>query len=336
MYAAFTAYLSVSLLWSPDAFLGLNTLIPAVNFLLILILYGSLATYHDLRSVLAGFLGGFLFGAIAFTYVEGFPFVYPKYFSYNAGAAMYLFGLLVTLLFGWYSGSRKVALAIGFVILLHIAATTSIKTNLGVLLGVFAASIVFIGRFSRILLRNTPLILAIVGLLVFAVVSNEAILNRVEVGVGRVARGVAIIQAGQDMSGSTSFDLRTDWAARGIEGWKTNPIFGDGVEAFRADHGTTSHSTPIDLLYNTGLIGFCLFYAIFVSIAWRLFKIRHSEVSGLRPLIFAGLTCYLFITLSGTVFYQTFFAVFVALSVALLRPHRNAASRPVPAVVYAR
>ena len=319
LYAAFASYMFVSLLWAPDAVLGLNTLVPTVNFLLLLILFGSLVSFHDLRAVLAGFFGGFLLGAATYTYMEGFPFVYPEGFSYNAGAAMYLFGLFVTLVLSWHTGSRALALSMGFILILHIAATTSIKTNLGILVGVLATAAVFLKRSMRILFRNVIQIVVIAGLVGYAVASNDAVIDRVDSGIERVALGVAVLQAREDASTSTSFDLREYWAARGLEGWASNPVFGDGVEAFRADYGITSHSTPIDLLYNTGVIGFALFYAVFVSIACRLYAARRSGAGSLRALIFAGLVCYLFMTLSGTMMYQAFLATFVAISVALLR-----------------
>ncbi len=318
LYAGFTGYMFLSLLWAPDPALGLNTLLPAVNFLLILTLFGSMASLYDLRTVLTGLLAGFLVGALAFAYLEGFPFVYPKGFSYNAGASMYLFGLFIALLFGLFTGYRVVALLLGAVIMLHIVATTSIKTNLGVVVGAFVAATVFIGQSTRLLLRNFFYIVAVVAGVVYWIASNEAIVATVRSGLDRVALGVAALQARQDVTGRTSIDMREAWIEQGLQGWSTNPVFGYGVEAFRADYGITSHSTPIDLLYNTGLVGLTLYYAIFASIAWRLVRAQRLHSGDLRPLILAALACYVFITLSGTMLYQTFLAIFVALSAVLL------------------
>src|SRR6202047_4320448 len=100
-YTVLLAYMSLSVLLAPDAALGMNTLFPAVDFLLTLFLFGSLVTYHDSAAVLAGTLGGFLTGAAVYSYTAGFPFTYPEDFSYNSVAGMYLFGLLVTLIVGW-------------------------------------------------------------------------------------------------------------------------------------------------------------------------------------------------------------------------------------------
>lgn len=90
------------------------------------------------------------------------------------------------------------------------------------------------------------------------------------------------------------------------------------MEAFRADFSTTSHSTPIDLLYNYGLIGFGLFYGMFASIAWRLLKARNVQFRGVRARIAACLIAYVFISLSGTIYYEPFVAMFIATSSAVL------------------
>jgi O-antigen ligase len=97
-----------------------------------------------------------------------------------------------------------------------------------------------------------------------------------------------------------------------------SPLFGNGVEAFRTDHGITSHSTPIDLLYNFGVIGFVLFYSIFGSIVMRLRAVQGKNLGNLPALIFAGVVCYVFITLSGTMEYNAFLGIFISVSTALL------------------
>ena len=134
LYAVFVWYMSLSLLWGPDVIWGRNTLFPALDCLLIFVLFGSLVTYHDLNAVFAGTFVGFSIDAVAYTLTTGFPFVYPVGFSYNAVAGKYLFGLFIVLLLGWSTRSRIWPILIGFVLLVLIVATPSIKTNLGILL----------------------------------------------------------------------------------------------------------------------------------------------------------------------------------------------------------
>ncbi len=319
LYLIFYAYMGVSLLWAPSVDDGMNTLLPATNFLLIMILLCSLIAFHNLRSVVAGNFVGFLCGAVFYTSTVGFPFVFPPEFSYNAIAMMYLCGLFSTLVFGWLTHSRLVPLLVSLVIMIHIAATTSIKTNLGIILGVSAAGLIYVRRFIDVLWRNIVPVSILAAALVYAIASNDALLERVQTGLDRVSHGVDILQRREDVDRNTSFGERADWKDQGVKGWMRSPLFGNGVEAFRTDYGITSHSTPIDLLYNTGVIGFAVFYAIFVSLGVRLAQVRGLDLGGLPALIFAGLICYSFITLSGTMHYNSFMAVFFAASSGLLR-----------------
>lgn len=319
LYAVFFVYMLLSLLWAPDAKLGTNTLFPALDCILILIYFSSLIAYCDVRAVLSGILAAFLLGAIAYFLRSGFPLAYPQDFSYNTVAGMYLFGLLMSLFYGWHTRSRWLVSGLAMVLMGHIAATTSIKTNLGILLAAVAALFLYFRHSLKALRSAAVALLAVVGVLVYVVVTNEDLMQKLRAGTERVGVGFEILQAREDSAGSTSFGEREYWQHLGIQGWSGNPLFGFGVEAFRSSFGITSHSTPIDLLYNTGLIGLVLFYAVFASLAWRLVRARHSGEGQLHALIAAGLVCYAFMTLSATMHYQQFMVCFIALSVGLLR-----------------
>jgi hypothetical protein len=319
IYIAFTAYMGITLIWAPSVDEGLNTLFPALDFILMSLLIGSLVAFHDLRAVIMGAFGGFIVGAASYTISTRFPFQHPDEFSYNAVAGMYLFGLFITLVYGWYTRSRLLPVLVSLVIMVHIAATTSIKTNLGIALGAGAASLMYVGTFFRVVRANIILLVIFAGATVYTVSSNAALLEQVQFGLDRVSSGIEILRRRDDLEGHTSFGDRADWQARGIKGWLRSPMFGNGVEAFRMDYGITSHSTPIDLLYNFGVVGFALFYAIFASIVLRLMTLRRNGQGSLPALIFAGIVCYVFITLSGTMHYNAFLAVFISVSVGLLR-----------------
>ena len=316
LYAGLSAYMSIELLWSEDASLALGIIMMSLNFLLIAVLFAALVIYHDLAATLGGMLGGFLAGAAYYTFAHRFPFVYPDEFSYNAIANMYLFGLFITALLGCYMRWRLLPILVGFVLLLHIVATTSIKTNLGIVLGAISAVILNLKLSAKALLRNL-IALAIVGsAAAYFVASNDALMERVNGGLQRATAGAAILYAREDVN-NIGFGTRIGWKDRGLEGWSRNPLFGRGVEAFRVDFGITSHSTPIDLLYNSGLIGCALFYAIFASLAWRV--VRGKNLKGLRAVMLAGFVCYMFMSLSGTLYYDTFLAASLGISLALLR-----------------
>lgn len=325
LYFIFVGYMAVALLWTANVELAMNTLEPAVDFALLLILFGSLVTYHDVRAVLAGTFGGFLIGAAIYTITKGFPLTYPDDFSYNAIAQMYLFGLFITLALGWYTRSRILSLSIGLLLLVHITATTSIKTNLGIVLGATAVGLMYFKHLLRVLRRNTIPLVALAGMMAYAVVSNDALVERLQVGVDRVALGVEVLSAQGELTGYGGFEERKEWIEEGLKGATKNPLFGNGIEAFRDRYGITSHSTPADLLYNTGITGFLLFYAILISMAWRLVRARDKNLDSFRALVFGALVCYSFISLSAPLHYNAFFAVYIAISTTLLVRQRSQA-----------
>lgn len=320
LYLVFVCYMMFILLWTPDRVLALNTLFPAVDFVLIALLFGSLFAFHEPRAVASGSLIGFWLGAAAYTQVDGFPFSYPEEFSYNAIATVYLSGLVLTLIFGWLSGARMLTVVGALLALAHIVATTSIKTNLGILIGVAFAVAIYRAVSVRLIRRNFAYLMFALLAIAYAIVNTEGIMMMVKGGFDRVLIGLDVLQARQDQAGYGGFGEREHWMLEGLQGWARNPLFGHGVEAFRADYGVTSHSTPVDLLYNTGLIGFCLFYALFALLLWRLFSARNVVVARmLHALVLATVVCYVFVSLSGTMFYHAFLAIFVGAAAALLR-----------------
>jgi O-antigen ligase len=287
------------------------------------ILFGSLVAFHDTRAVLVGTLAGFIVGAVAYTRTQGFPFTYPADFSYNAIAGMYLFGLFCALTCVWGTRSKIVPAGIALIFLMHVAATTSIKFNLGIALGAAVAAVLYFRSFTRLLWRHGLLIIVAAGDLVYAVLSNAALLESVQGGFARIGIGLQVLQAREDVAGYSGFNERQQWLAEGLQGWKQNPLFGHGVEAFRHQFDITSHSTPVDLLYNSGLIGLVLFYAVFASLAARISQTRTLELGPARTLIVATLVCYLFVSLSAILHTSAFFAAFIGIATAILTRHRQ-------------
>ncbi len=320
LYLAFGIYMLVSLLWAPDPAQGANTLYPALDCVIALILFGSLAANCDTRTVLTGLLCGALVSSFGYSLITRFPFDYPEGFSYNAVASMYLFSFAATLLFGATGRSKLIPLVIACVLLLCIGATSSIKTNLGIALGAFSALLFYFKHSVRLLWRTALALIAVIGMVGYVVVSNDSVAQRLAAGLGRVALGATVLASSDDAPNSVGLGLTTreNWKDAGIRGWLHSPVLGNGVEALRADIGITSHSTPIDLLYNTGIIGLALFYACLGSVAWRLVLTRHTLSVALRAAILLLLTCYSFTSLSGIMHYNVLLAAFIALSSQLL------------------
>jgi O-antigen ligase len=322
LYALFTGYLFVTMLWTPDPVLGLNTLFPAVDFCLIMLMYGSLVAWDEPRAVIIGSLWGFGACAVFFAFVSGFPFRTPPDFSYNANAAMYFYGLFLTSLYGSMSRSRVVPLLLTLLLTTHVVATTSIKTNFGMALGAVGVCVVYRKQAMRAVRRYAIYLGVGAAILAYFVLSSESIVERLEYGIARFAIGLEVLQAREDIPGYVGFTERQYWVREGLRLWAENPLFGHGVEAFRVPFGITSHSTPIDLLYNSGLIGFALFYGVLACVTWRLFRAESHPCADFRAPVLMALIVNVFVTLSGTTFYQSFVAGFLGISVALLRRSR--------------
>lgn len=326
IYLVLIGYLVIQLVWTDDRSLAINTLLPSVNFLLALVLFGTLATFHDLRAVLGGFFLGFAAACATYTIASGFPFSYPAEFSYNAIAGMYLFGLFVALF--WLLAGRWNAfwLAAAATLMGLIVATTSIKTNFGILAGAAASLALHTRYVAGALRRRLWLLIALLAMLVTIVATSETLTRSVERGFDRVSLGVEVLRARENLQGYSAFDKRAEWASHGLQGWAGNPVFGHGVEAYRARFGFTSHASVIDLLYNSGAIGFLLFYGVIVSVLWRVYCAGAGQGDGLRALIVGALTCFAVISLAGNVHYSAVLAAIIGISVALLR--RLATGRP--------
>ena len=319
LYAAFVVYMLLSLLWTEDLRLAANTLVPSLAFIVVLLLFQALATYHDHLAVLTGTLAGIVMGAAMYTVIEGFPMVRPPEFSYNAVAGIYLAGLFLALLCACYTRHKALFAVIAITFQLLTLATTSIKYNLGILLGLLAAFLLHSGRFSRALRKNALPLSMLAVVLAGVLLSNDALKRTLQVGMDRVALGIEVLQARDNVSGYSSFESRATWLSEGVGEWLRNPLFGYGVEAFRDRYGMTSHSTPVDLLFNSGLIGLTLFYGIFAAMFSRVLHVRAIARDGRLIVITGGWACYLFVSLSAPMHYNAFLALFIAISTSILR-----------------
>ncbi len=322
VYACFITYMLIQLTWTINWTLARNTLVPAIDFLLIVVLYSSLLAYHDMRAVLSGSFAGFVAGAMSYSVATGFPFSYPPDFSYNAVAGMYLFGLFLALLLLTFGRFRLILVGCSAILVALMLATTSIKTNLGVLLGVAIACVLYLRYFVGIIRRYFWLFLALAALLGFMIATNEDLSAALQRGLERISLGIEILRAREDLPGYSAYEKRSSWLLQGIEGWSQNPLFGHGVEAIRNDLGVTAHSTPVDLLYNSGVIGLLLFYSLFVSLASRLGSLRIAGANAIKTLFAGTAACYLFMSAASPLHYYGFLAAIIAISAAVLAGFR--------------
>jgi hypothetical protein len=319
IYAFLFAYACLSTTWAPDAALALNSLFPMLDFLILVVLFDSLITHFPARAVIVGSMCGFLAGAGVYTAATGFPFALPDEFSYNSLAVMYLHGVFLSFAVAVITGRNFLPLALALVAVVHVMATTSIKTNFGIAIGLLTGTAFHLRGFGNLLRANLLALMIAAGALTYVVFSNPAVAERLEYGVARLTIGLKVLQARDDTEGYSGFAERLNWARDAASAVAKNPVFGAGIEAFRHKHGISSHSTPVDIAYNLGLIGLISFYAVLASVAVRVFARGFRSQRALRALVLASMACYAFVSLSGTFFYNAFMAATIGIGVALLR-----------------
>ena len=67
----------------------------------------------------------------------------------------------------------------------------------------------------------------------------------------------------------TSTEQRIDYIYLGYDMFKNKILFGNGIGAFKSIYGTYSHNNYIDLLSGVGIVGFSIYYSIFIKLLER-------------------------------------------------------------------
>lgn len=90
-------------------------------------------------------------------------------------------------------------------------------------------------------------------------------------------------------SGTTSEQGRTNLMKAGLEVWLNHPLFGAGTASSIYYLGVYSHNNLLEMLINSGLFGFCVFYAVYVFAAKHYLKkaVIYRETDKYAPLLFA-------------------------------------------------
>lgn len=112
----------------------------------------------------------------------------------------------------------------------------------------------FFGKKKYWLSILTVLLIAVVGVVILSLPMFSALTDRI---VEFISTFFGLGEGNYDYSGVTRFNMIVD----GINIWSKNMFFGYGLESFIAhsSYETYSHSTLIEILNNSGLIGLTLF-----------------------------------------------------------------------------
>lgn len=209
---------------------------------------------------------------------------------------------------------RKIIYVVLFLVFLMVVVFSgSRKALLGLILGLFI--IVFLRSKISIYRKTFGLIFLIVFIHVFYLImtSFEPIYNVM----GKRLEVLFNVFLGTESS------VRTSMIDIGLSLFGEKPWIGHGQGQYSYISGfqTYSHNNYIEFLVNFGIIGFCLYYSVYLISFYRLIKIAKSYRNGIY--FFSMLIVILFLE-TGSVTYQSLYLL-IPLSVVVIRskPHHG-------------
>lgn len=151
-------------------------------------------------------------------------------------------------------------------------------------------------------LRDMLIFIAVLFAVVF-------VLNNVTLFSGVMRRFDVLTEFLQGGKGSVSEQHRMMLITEGLEVWLKYPIFGAGTYSSHYYFGVYSHSNPVEILMNSGVVGLVVFYGSYILAAYQYIKNArcYKAVSNVSTLLFA---LFLSVTVCGAVmvyYYDRYF-----------------------------
>lgn len=174
------------------------------------------------------------------------------------------------------------------------------------ILGIWIYSVRGTHRIGR-WLRDLLLLVLTMGA-VFYLLGNIPLFSNV---VARFEDFLDMLKSGQ---GTTSDEIRMHMFTEGLEVWLDNLLFGAGTAASLYYFDVFCHSNVVEILMNTGIVGFFVFYAPYAVAGWRYMKnaAYYKQRSKISILLFS---LFLSICVSGVAFvyyYDRYFMILMA------------------------
>lgn len=193
-------------------------------------------------------------------------YAFSIYFLMKGGVDKFLLYTLIGFFFilSFLSGSRSVVL-----LLIAFTAMLMIVRSKGGKMGLYFMIAVFFVIVAYWMIMNIPVFYDIVG--------------------QRFDKMIDGLSGGE---GGFSMDIRSLMIAYGLEWFMEQPLVGQGFDGFSILFGRVygivvySHSNIIEMLANTGIIGFCLYYSLTVYILAKLWRPALHEKEPLALVLF--------------------------------------------------
>jgi len=141
----------------------------------------------------------------------------------------------------------------------------------------------------------------------------------------------AILFAGGTNSGDKSISTRLDMIYDAFSLWSKKPLFGWGADQFRyiSEFGTYSHNNYTELLVTVGLVGFTIFYGIYIYIltnSAKLFKSKNIGNKNLGFWIFLIGFSFLVMDIAAVSYYSKLYWIVLSTIFGLISFQKNITS----------
>ncbi len=208
----------------------------------------------------------------------------------NIFAAMYMLASIVTIYFLFLKKNKilKVSLLVVFGLSVYaLILAGGRKYILSVIIFIYLMFLQKQDKNDKKHILKYTIIFAIVVVLLYVLILNVPFLYDT---IGYRFEGL-VNYAGGDASNTEGVAKRGDMIAKGLELWLNNPIFGNGIDGFKnlSGFGYYSHNNFIELLCNFGIVGFGLYYGMYVHIFTKLLKVKEKSI--LKKMFCAFMIC---------------------------------------------
>ncbi len=174
------------------------------------------------------------------------------------------------------------------------------------------------------LLKNTiSVILAVC--LVYWLMMNVPMFYEI-IGI-RIEAGLSFLQGDLSKADASSI-LRDKMIEGGLKGWLSSPIWGHGFDSFKHYNvtitglSTYSHNNYVEMLFNTGIIGFFLYYSFYVYILKKALTSKQKVSMSSRAFASAFIVAMVFYEYGQVNYTITSTMVLLYLASAMLRPQQ--------------
>lgn len=156
-------------------------------------------------------------------------------------------------------------------------------------------------------LRNLVILAAAVIALVYVVMT-------LPIFSGIAVRIEEMLHLFQEGSGTSSDELRAQMITEGLRVFGEHPLFGAGTNASVYYFGVYSHNNFIEILMNSGVVGFVVFYAMYFVIGYRYCKNAslYKNNSNLSMLLFALFLSVVISSVGFVYYYDRYHMILIA------------------------